>query len=153
MEMDNNCVHFHTEIFIFVLFYQTENPKYHVKRSVVFRALLAADMKERNSGRIELKDIKLATGRDLLYYLYNGRMKEGSDLLGLLALADQYDMPELKSLCAEGLAARVTKDNYLEVLNMAQLHNLPLLKAAAVHYIAANAGRLVQEKATGSTSS
>ena len=151
MEMVNNCVLFHTENVILVQLRILNQS--HVKRSAVFRALLAADMKERNSGRIELKDIKLATGRDLLYYLYNGRMKEGSDLLGLLALADQYDMPELKSLCAEGLAARVTKDNYLEVLNMAQLHNLPLLKAAAVHYIAANAGRLVQEKATGSTSS
>ena len=104
-------------------------------------------MKERNSGRIELKHI-MATGRELLYYLYNGRMQEGSDLLGLLALADQYDMAELKSLCAKGLAARVTEDNYLEVLNMAQLHNMPLLKAAAFDYIAANAGRLVQEKAS-----
>ena len=82
-------------------------------------------------------------------------MKEGqeeSDLLGLIALADQYDMAGLKSLCAAGLAARVTEDNYLEVMNMAQLHNMPLLKAAAVDYIAANAGRLVQEKTTGSTS-
>ena len=39
----------------------------HVKRSAVFRALLTADMKEWNSGRIELKHISLATGRDLLY--------------------------------------------------------------------------------------
>ena len=153
--MDNNCVHFHTEIFIVVLFYQTENPKYHVKRSAVFRALLAADMKERNSGRIELKQIKLATGRELLYYLYNGLLKEeGSDLLGLLALADQYDMAELKHLCAEGLAARLTDDNCLEELNMAmaKLYNTPLLKAAALDYITVNAGRLVQQKTTGSTS-
>ena len=126
-----------------------------MKRSAVFKALLAADMKERKSSRIELKNVKLATGRELLYYLYNGRMKEGqeeTDLLGLIALADQYDMAGLKSLCAAGLAARVTEDNYLEVMNMAQLHNMPLLKAAAVDYIAANAGRLVQEKTTGSTS-
>ena len=126
-----------------------------MKRSAVFKALLAADMKERKSSRIELKNVKLATRRKLLYYLYNGRMKERqeeSDLLGLIALADQYDMAGLKSLCTAGLAARVTEDNYLEVMNMAQLHNMPLLKAAAVDYIAANAGRLVQEKTTGSTS-
>ena len=126
-----------------------------MKRSAVFKALLAADMKERKSSRIELKNVKLATRRKLLYYLYNGRMKERqeeSDLLGLIALADQYDMAGLKSLYTAGLAARVTEDNYLEVMNMAQLHNMPLLKAAAVDYIAANAGRLVQEKTTGSTS-
>ena len=45
-----------------------------MKRSAVFKALLAADMKERKSSRIELKNVKLATGRELLYYLYNGRM-------------------------------------------------------------------------------
>ena len=133
MEMVNNCVLFHTENVILVQLRILNQS--HVKRSAVFRALLAADMKERNSGRIELKQIKLATGRELLYYLYNGWLKEeGSDLLGLLALADQYDMAELKHLCAEGLAARLT-DNYRYIL--------PLLKRAALDYIAANAFRLV----------
>ena len=151
MEMVNNCVLFHTKNVILVQLRILNQS--HVKRSAVFRALLAADMKERNSGRIELKQIKLATGRELLYYLYNGWLKEeGSDLLGLLALADQYDMAELKRLCAEGLAARLTDDNCLEVLNMAKLYNMPLLKAAALDYITVNAGRLVQQKTTGSTS-
>ena len=86
---------------------------------------MAADMKERNSGRIVLKNVNLATGRALLYYLYNGRMREEqrSDLLGLLALADQYDMAELKTLCAERLADRLTNDNCLAVLSLAQLHD------------------------------
>ena len=124
-----------------------------MKRSAVFKALLAAGMKERKSSRIELKNVKLATGRKLLYYLYNGRMKEGqeeSDLLGLIALADQYDMAELKTLCAERLADRLTNDNCLAVLSLAQLHNIPPLKTAAMDYVAAHAGRLAQEKATGS---
>ena len=149
MEMVNNCVLFHTENVILVQLRILNQS--HVKRSAVFRALLAADMKERNSGRIELKQIKLATGRELLYYLYNGWLKEeGSDLLGLLALADQYDMAELKTLCAKRLADRLTNDNCLAVLSLAQLHNIPPLKTAAMDYVAAHAGRLAQEKATGS---
>ena len=94
-------------------------------------------MKERNSGRIVLKNVNLATGRALLYYLYNGRMREEqrSDLLGLLALADQYDMAELKTLCAERLADRLTNDNCLAVLSLAQLHNIPPLKTAAMDYM------------------
>ena len=109
-----------------------------MKRSAVFKALLAADMKERKSSRIELKNVKLATGRELLYYLYNGRMKERqeeSDLLGLIALADQYDMAELKTLCAERLADRLTNHNCLAVLSLAQLHNIPPLKTAAMDYM------------------
>jgi hypothetical protein len=55
-------------------------------------------MRERTSGRLELKNLKLKTGQDLLYYLYNQQLKEESDLVGLLAAAEQYDMPELKAL-------------------------------------------------------
>jgi hypothetical protein len=34
----------------------------------------------------------MKTGRDLLFFLYNGRMKPDSDLVGLLSLADKYDI-------------------------------------------------------------
>jgi BTB/POZ domain len=46
-----------------------------LNRSPVFRAMLTAGMKEQASGRIELQNMKLKTGRDLLYYLYNQRLK------------------------------------------------------------------------------
>jgi hypothetical protein len=54
--------------------------------------MLSADMKECASGVIDLKHIKLKTGKDLIYYLYNRQLREGADVLGLLGLADQYDM-------------------------------------------------------------
>jgi BTB/POZ domain len=71
--------------------------------------MLTADMRERTSGRIELRNTKLHTGQDLLFYLYNGQIREESDLVGLLGLADQYDIQELKIWCAKQLAATVTK--------------------------------------------
>jgi hypothetical protein len=71
--------------------------------------MLTASMKEKASRRIELTNIKLQTGKDLLYYLYNQRMKQDSDVMGLLAVADQYDLPDLKTLCGEALAASVTR--------------------------------------------
>ena len=106
--------------------------------------MLTADMKERNCGRIELTNLLVQTGRDLLYYLYNGRMKDGSDIIGLLEVADQYDMQDLKTWCAEALAISLTDDTCFELLLMAQLHNVQLLKIAVIDYITENAGRLVQ---------
>ena len=53
-------------------------------RSSVFRAMLTADMQERHSSPIELKNLKLKTGQDLLHYMYNGWLKKGSDVVGLL---------------------------------------------------------------------
>jgi BTB/POZ domain len=116
-----------------------------LNRSPVFRAMLTAGMKEQASGRIELKNMKLKTGQDLLYYLYNQRMKPDSDLTGLLAAADQYDMPELKAECGEALAAGggVTRDNYVELMHMAELYNVKVLKEAVFDYIAANRGGLI----------
>jgi hypothetical protein len=71
--------------------------------------MLTSDMSERTSGRIELRNTKLKTGQDLLYYLYNRQLRDGSDMAGLLALADQYDLQELKTWCAQELATTVTK--------------------------------------------
>jgi hypothetical protein len=63
-------------------------------RSVVLRAMLTANMRERNTGRIELPDMNLKTGRGLIFFLYNGRLEEeeDTDLRELLAVADKYDI-------------------------------------------------------------
>ncbi len=46
--------------------------------------MLTADMKERNCGEIQLTGLAVDTGRDLLYYLYNGRLRTGSDIVGMV---------------------------------------------------------------------
>ncbi len=42
--------------------------------------------------RIELPDVAGKTCEDLLFFLYNNRMEEDSDHVGLLALASKYDI-------------------------------------------------------------
>jgi hypothetical protein len=42
-----------------------------------------------------MKDVRLETGRNLLFFLYNGWLEEGADLMGLLNLADKYDIQVL----------------------------------------------------------
>jgi hypothetical protein len=105
--------------------------------------MMSAGMKEQATGRIELKNMKLKTGHDLLYYLYNQRLKENSDLVGLLATAHQYDLPELKAMCGDKLAATVTRANYVELLHMAELYDVRVLKAAVLEYIAGNKSSLL----------
>jgi hypothetical protein len=104
-------------------------------RSPVFRAMLSVGMKEQATGQIELKNMKLKTGQDLLYYLYNQRLKEDSDLVGLLAAADQYDLPELKAMCGKSLAATLTRADYAELLHLAELYDVPELKTAVSEYV------------------
>jgi hypothetical protein len=42
-----------------------------------------------------MKDVRLETGRNLLFFLYNGWLEEGADMMGLLNLADKYDIQVL----------------------------------------------------------
>ena len=106
--------------------------------------MLTANMREKATSRIELKNMTLKTGKDLLYYLYNNQLPEDADLKDLLPVADQYELPALKAICADGLVVNVTKDNYLELLNLAELYGLKPLKAKVIEYIAANADRLAK---------
>jgi BTB/POZ domain len=86
--------------------------------------------------------MKLKTGQDLLVYLYNRRLHEGSDLRGLLAAADKYDIRELKIWCATALAASVSTANYAELLHLAQLYKVPALKAVVLQYIVRHVNHL-----------
>ena len=77
--------------------------------------MLSAKMKERNPGRIELKDCRLQTGQALLFYLYNGWLEPEASVTELLVLADRYDLAELKETCASSLKSSITEQNCLEV--------------------------------------
>jgi hypothetical protein len=44
-------------------------------RSPTFRAILTAD----TSGRIEMKKTSLKTGQDLVHYIYNRQLRNGSE--------------------------------------------------------------------------
>jgi hypothetical protein len=46
--------------------------------------MLTANMKERTCGRIELKNLKLKTGKILLHYLYTGHLQAMVDMLSLI---------------------------------------------------------------------
>lgn len=107
--------------------------------------MLSADMLERKTGRIELLDVELKTGSDLLFYLYNGRMKPESDVMGLVALADKYDFQDLKKRCEKSLIATVSDDNCVELLTLADLHGCSQLKQAALAYIKVHGAVLVKK--------
>ena len=113
-------------------------------RSPVFRAMLSANMKERQIGRIELTDLKLKTGQELLTYLYNGKLERGADQRELLVVADRYDLAELKETCADALKASISDENCLDLLLLGDMHHVPLLKSAALNHVRVHSKRMFQ---------
>ncbi len=58
----------------------------------MFCAMLAPNMLEGRTGRIDLPEVEQETFQDLIFYLTNNYMRKDSDLMGLLDLSDKYDI-------------------------------------------------------------
>ena len=106
--------------------------------------MLVADMKERHTGRIELTDIKLSTGLELIAYLYNGWVERYDNFFELLKLADKYDLSELRETCSDALEGTITNGSCLELLLLADLHQVASLKHAALRWVSLNSSSLFQ---------
>ena len=69
------------------------------------------DMRESKSNEINIQDIDFNTVRDMVKFIYSGRLKDLADKSDLLlAAADKYDIKDLKNICSQHLAANLSTD-------------------------------------------
>jgi speckle-type POZ protein len=114
-------------------------------RSPVFRAMLTAEMLERRSGRIHMADMSAATGKQLLYYLYTGRLRQqNADPRELLAAADKYEIADLKDHCEAVLSRTISDANCVDLLVLGDLCGASMLKELALEHILQNRRSLVR---------
>ena len=73
-------------------------------RSPVFSAMLAHEMQESSTRKIEIKDFSEETVRQMVYFMYQGRLK-GDETFSeeLLQISDKYELTLLKEKCEEAL--------------------------------------------------
>ena len=77
----------------------------------MFRAMFQHDMRESKSNEINIQDIDFNTVRDMVKFIYSGRLKDLADKSDLLlAAADKYDIRDLKNICSQHLAANLSTD-------------------------------------------
>ena len=104
-------------------------------RSPVFAAMFNSDMKEKSMDRIDIKDIDADIFNALLRFIYTDRVELTETNVGaLLAVANQYLLPFLKSNCEEFIVQRLSTENCVEMLTLADLHNAMQLKRMATKY-------------------
>ena len=118
-------------------------------RSPVFNAMFTHDMGESRSGRLDIKDLDVDTVGKMLTYIYSdkidntdGKCKEEM----LLAAAEKYDLPGLKSLCENALSKAMTIDNVLDMLLLADLNKAKSVKDVAINFIIENAQEIVSQE-------
>ncbi|GBM60124.1 Protein roadkill, partial [Araneus ventricosus] len=106
-------------------------------RSSVFRRMFSSDMKEKNSGHVDITDLEEETVRRMLTYMYTDslgdlQMESASKLY---TAADKYNIPSLKHRCTSFLKGNLYPSTACDVLVLADMHQDHDLKSAVHDYI------------------
>jgi len=105
-------------------------------RSPVFKTMFESNMKEKYTDRVEIKNMKTDVLEDLLQYIYTGDAPNVSKhAKELFAAAEQYQLENLRELCEASLCSNISKDDCIELLILADLHQASALKNAALKFL------------------
>jgi len=108
-------------------------------RSPVFKTMLESDMKEKKTGRIEIKNMSSEVVGDMLKYIYSGDAPNiDSHTKELFAAADQYQLEKLKEMCEEKLCSSIDANNCIELLVLGDLYHASPLKEASLRFLSVN---------------
>jgi len=115
-------------------------------RSPVFNAMFAHNMAEAQTKEVNIIDLNLPTVRDMLRYMYVGKIEDlNMKSPNLLEAADKYQLSELKETCEEMLSENLTTENSLECLVLADLHNAEELKQSCVKFIVEHSSEFIEQ--------
>jgi len=115
-------------------------------RSPVFNAMFMHNMTENQEKKIDIEDLDIETVRDMLKYMYAGKIENlNTRSPRLLEAADKYQLSELKEICEESLCDNLTVDTCLECLVLADLHNAEELKNASVKFVVEHSEEFVDQ--------
>ena len=109
-------------------------------RSSVFAAMFEHDMEERKQNKVKITDVDHKVVQEMLTYIYTDTSPNLKDMADdLLIVANKYDLERLKFMCEEFLCSKITRENAVSMLILADQHNADCLKAYAINFISANA--------------
>ena len=116
-------------------------------RSDVFRCMFQADMAEKRSNKVTIRDVDTGVVREMLNFIYTGCtngdvFKEKSR--ELLAAAERFQLDVLKSLCKDHLCSNLQSNNAIENLVFGDFHQASKLRRMATNLIAKNVVKLVK---------
>ena len=113
--------------------------------SPVFAAMFTQGMAEAGSGEVTLDGITGVALGHLVHFLYaeEPHVDAFDDAEGLLAAADQYQVPRLVALCERELCERVEVETAARLLVLADQHHAAQLKEHCLEFIGAQPGEVM----------
>ncbi|CAL1275157.1 unnamed protein product [Larinioides sclopetarius] len=106
-------------------------------RSCVFRTMFSSDMKEKNSGHVDITDLDDETVHRMLTYIYTDSLGDLQleSATNLYTAADKYNIQSLKRRCSSFLKDNLFPSTACGVLALADMHQDHDLKNAVQGYI------------------
>lgn len=104
-------------------------------QSSAFAAIFQNNMKERIEGKMKIEEFSENAVEEFLRFFYTFNIQNDQNAMELFALADKYDVPNLKTITEEMILKKVNKKNALDILNLGNLHKSEDLKEAAFEEI------------------
>ncbi|KAF8777721.1 TD and POZ domain-containing protein 5 [Argiope bruennichi] len=106
-------------------------------RSSVFKVMMSNDMKEKNTGCIQIDDLDNDTVQQLLLFLYSDHLENlhWESATKLYYAADKYEIKKLKVICSDFLEDNLSTSTAAELLVLANAHNDFNLKKVAEDFI------------------
>ncbi len=107
-------------------------------RSDVFKAMLSyKNLKEGQTGTVDIADSDPDSVRLMINFMYTDECSElDKHAIGLLPLADKYNLPRLKVKCEQWMADNICVANAADILLMADLHGSSELSTLALNFVA-----------------
>ena len=96
-------------------------------RVEVFEKMFSSGMQEATTNRIPIDDTDSETFQQMLKFVYCGQFPDNleSTADALLPLTEKYNIQELKDACVSTLKTRVTKENVVQTLVLADVYRCP----------------------------
>ncbi|KAJ6644143.1 Speckle-type POZ protein [Pseudolycoriella hygida] len=117
-------------------------------RSPVFAAMFRSEMKEVESGLIDITDMEADILMEMLQYIYTDEMNALDEIaIDLLVAADKYGIERLRIMCEQSLASNISVENAADTLIIADTHSAVQLKKQAVQFIKTYKSKVI--KTTG----
>jgi len=105
-------------------------------QSEVFKTMLIDnEMTEARTGEINITDISANTMKDLLFFLYNGKLDDSKITGQLLIAAKKYEILHLIHVCVQCMMENLTRENVVNVMISAYLIDQKILFGHACQFI------------------
>ncbi|KAH7433559.1 hypothetical protein KP509_07G074900 [Ceratopteris richardii] len=117
-----------------------------MSRSTVFKAMLESNMQESRTNSIKIMDFTYEVLKLFIHYLYTAEIYPESleeCAVDLLALAEKYNVKQLKSVCERHMISKLNFRNALYNFEYASIHGAKALKQAALSTIHENMPDLI----------